>query len=168
MTEAAAGNQTPATSAGSAWDTLVPPAADDEVKGVKEPYQDPSVESAAEAMLDVPEWLGSRWRDLPQESMPEVWRWLRGWVDWVVEAHMIPVDEIPPCWFRHQEIVEELWAAANAETQAWEATSPTMVPMTAWHFHLRMMRDRLNGMAKECVGSGQHVAPHSVKPLGVV
>lgn len=163
MTEAAASSETSSPSAGSAWDSLVPPAVDDEVEAPKESYQDPAVESAAGAMLDVPQWLGSRWRDLPQESMPEVWRWLRGWVDWVVEAHMIPVDEIPPCWFRHQEIVEELWAAANAEAQAWEATTPTMVPMTAWHFHLRIMRDRLSGRAKECVGSGKHVAPHSFR-----
>lgn len=148
----------------SAWDTLVPPAADDEAEAGQEAYQDPTVEAAAEELDEVPGWLGTRWRDLPQESMPEVWQWLRGWVDWLVEAHSVPASEIPPCWYRHQDIVEELWAAANAEAQAWEATTPTMTPMTAWHFHLRMMRDRLNGAAKECVAGQKHVPPHSFRP----
>lgn len=149
---------------GSAWDALIPPATEEETEAAPAAYADASVESAAAELEDVPEWLGSRWRDLPQEDMPQVWRWLRGWVDWLVEAHSIPADEIPPCWFRHQDIVEELWAAANAEYQAWEATTPTMTPMTAWHFHLRMMRDRLNGKAKECVGQGSHVPGHSFRP----
>ncbi|ROZ61635.1 hypothetical protein EDL96_12830 [Kocuria soli] len=155
---------TEATPAVSAWDTLVPPAADDVTEAEQKLYQDPTVEAAAAELDDVPEWLGTRWRELPQESMPEVWRWLRGWVDWLVEAHSIPASEIPPCWYRHQDIVEELWAAANAEEQAWEATTPTMTPMTAWHFHLRMMRDRLNGKAKECVGNREHVPAHSFRP----
>lgn len=149
--------------AGSLWDTLSPPAEVDaaEAGGA---YEDSAVTEAAAEYEDVPEWLGTRWRDLPEESMPEVWTWLRGWVDWLVEAHRIPADEIPPCWFRHGEIVEELWAAANAEAQAWEATTATMTPMTAWHFHLRMMRDRLAGKAKECVGKQSHVPARSYRP----
>lgn len=148
----------------TAWDTLVPPAADDEEEAPAQAYADPTVEAAAAELEEVPEWMGTRWRELPQESMPEIWQWLRGWVDWLVEAHSIPADEIPPCWYRHQDIIEELWAAANAEAQAWEATTPTMTPMTAWHFHLRMMRDRLNGKAKECVGNQRHVPAHSYRP----
>lgn len=148
--------------AASPWDSLVPPAADEEAEA-QQAYQDPAVEQAAAELEEMPEWLGTRWRDLPQESMPEVWRWLRGWVDWLVEAHRVPGEEIPPCWFRHQDIVEELWGAANAEAQAWEATTPTMTPMTAWHFHLRMMRDRLKGKAKECVAGGKHVPAHSFR-----
>lgn len=148
----------------SIWSGLIPPAAEDESGAAPRAYEDSAVQEASAELDDVPEWLGSRWRDLPQESMPQVWRWLRGWVDWLVEAHCISVDEIPPCWFRHQDIVEELWGAANAEYQAWEATTPTMTPMTAWHFHLRMMRDRLNGRAKECVGQGSHVPAHSFRP----
>lgn len=151
-------------SAGSAWDELIPPAVDEEAEAEANPYSDAAVEAAEAEAEDVPGWLGTKWRDLPQESMPQVWRWLRGWVDWLVEAHSVGADEVPPCWFRHQDIVEELWAAANAEYQAWEATTPTMTPMTAWHFHLRMMRDRLNGKAKECVGQGSHVPVRSFRP----
>lgn len=150
-------------SAGSLWDTLSPPAEVD-AEEAEEMYEDPAVTEAAADAEDVPEWLGTRWRELFEESMPEVWTWLRGWVDWLVEAHRIPADEIPPCWFRHGEIVEELWAAANAEAQAWEATTATMTPMTAWHFHLRMMRDRLAGKAKECVGKQSHVPQRSYRP----
>lgn len=145
----------------SPWDALVPPAAEEEAAPT---YLDRTVEETALELDEVPEWLGIRWRELPQESMPLVWRWLREWVDWLVEAHRIPNDEVPPCWYRHQDIVEELWAAANAEVQAWEATTPTMTPMTAWQFHLRMMRDRLNGKAKECVATQQHVEKHSFRP----
>lgn len=158
------GDKAEASPAVSAWDTLVPPAADAEEEAPAQPYTDAAVEAAAAEMDEVPEWLGTRWRELPQESMPQVWRWLRGWVDWLVEAHRIPAEEIPPCWYRHQDIVEELWSAANAEIQAWEATTPTMTPMTAWHFHLRMMRDRLTGKAKECVGNREHVPAHSYRP----
>lgn len=148
------------TSSVSAWDTLVPPAAEEDTAAA---YVDSAVEAVEAEFEDVPEWLGTRWRDLPQESMSEVWQWLRGWVDWVVEAHSIPASEIPPCWFRHQNIIEELWAAANAEQQAWEATGATMTPMTTWHFHLRMMRDRLQGKAQECVAGQKHVPPHSFR-----
>lgn len=152
-----------AGASGSLWDSLTPPAPAEE-DSAREAYEDSAVSAAAEGLEDVPEWLGARWRDLPEESMPQVWTWLRGWVDWLVEAHRIPADEIPPCWYRHPEIVEELWAAANAEAQAWEATTATMMPMTAWHFHLRMMRDRLNGKAKSCAAKKTHVPERTWTP----
>lgn len=152
-----------AGTSGSLWDSLTPPAQAEE-DTAREAYEDSAVSAAAEELEDVPEWLGTRWRELPEESMAEVWTWLRGWVDWLVEAHRIPADEIPPCWYRHPEIVEELWAAANAEAQAWEATTATMTPMTAWHFHLRMMLDRLNGKAKSCAAKKAHVPERAWTP----
>ncbi|KAA9394170.1 hypothetical protein FCK90_08625 [Kocuria coralli] len=155
--------QDPPSSVGSMWETLAPPADVDQQTGPAA-YEDSAVSDVTEELADVPQWLGTRWRDLPEESMGEVWTWLRGWVDWLVETHRIPVDEIPACWYRHPEIVEELWAAANAEAQAWEATTPTMTPMTAWHFHLGMMRDRLAGKAKACVAKNAHVPTRSYRP----
>ena len=148
----------------SLWDTLSAAEPVEMPEDEAQQYEDAAVNEAEADMGDVPPWLATRWRDLPEESMGEIWAWLRGWVDWLVVAHRIPQDEIPACWFRHQDIVEELWAAAGAEAQAWEATTPTMMPMTAWHFHLRMMRDRLKGRAKECVANKGHVPARSYVP----
>lgn len=150
--------------ASSLFDSLGPPADVSDAKETsqgKTPYQDPGVTAAVAEFEDVPEFLGTRWRELPEENMPQVWAWLRGWVDWLVATHKIPTTEVPPCWFRHSDIVEELWAAANAETQAWEATTATMTPMTAWLFHLEMMRGRLNGRAQQCVAGKEHVPAKS-------
>lgn len=148
---------------GSIWDSLSPAEPVEMPQEQAEAYEDPAV-TALSAEGEEPQWLATRWRELPEEEMGQVWAFLREWVDWLVEAHRVPQDEIPACWFRHPDIVEELWAAAGAETQAWEATSPTMMPMTAWHFHLRMMRDRLRGRAKECVAKKAHVPARSFAP----
>ncbi|KAA9393842.1 hypothetical protein FCK90_10545 [Kocuria coralli] len=140
--------------AGSLWGTEPPP---DDEETAPPPYEDPAVAGLA-AQTEGPEaLLATRWRDVKAEDAPTAWVFLRGWVDWLVFAHKIPEKEIPRCWYRHTEIVEELWAAAAAEHQAWEATTASMNPMTAWHFHLSMMRTRLEGKAQECVANKKHI-----------
>lgn len=78
----------------SLWDTLSAPAGVDMPADEAEEYEDSAVTEAEADMGDVPPWLATRWRDLPEESMGEIWAWLRGWVDWLVVAHRIPQDEI--------------------------------------------------------------------------
>ncbi|WP_270242087.1 hypothetical protein [Kocuria marina] len=148
------------TPAASMWDDLSP-ASEVSVEEMqhapqREAYVDPAV-AQAQAEDEWPSWLGARWRDVPEESRAEAWTWLRSWVDWLVRVHHVSQDRIPRCWYRHSDVVEELWAAANAEAQAWESTGPTMTPMTTWHFHLQMMLDRLVGRAQQCVASKHHV-----------
>ena len=159
------------TPAASMWDDLSP-ASEVSVEEMqhapqREAYVDPAV-AQAQAEDEWPSWVGVRWRDVPEESRAEAWTWLRSWVDWLVRVHHVSQDRIPRCWYRHSDVVEELWAAANAEAQAWESTGPTMTPMTTWHFHLQMMLDRRLGRAHGHSGGHAAGGRHRRRTLGVV
>lgn len=128
------------------------------------PYVDPGLMGLME-QTTYPEWLGMRWREIPVELQQEAWVGLRRWVDWLVAEFKITKSVIPPCWFRHTEIVAELHAAMNLEWKAWEEGAPTVNPMWMWLPQLQAMIMRLRGFVSELggCGEGSHQEPDVVK-----
>lgn len=55
------------------------------------------------------------WKALrdPEERV-ERWEDLRSWVHWLVERFALDYKTIPPCWWRHGAVVEELTALHDA------------------------------------------------------
>ena len=127
-------------------------------------YVDPGLMGLAEDTA-YPAWLGMRWRDIPVELQQEAWVGLRRWVDWLIAEFKITKAVIPPCWFRHSEIVAELHAAMNLEWKAWEEGAPTVNPMWMWLPQLQAMIMRLRGFVGELGGcdKGEHHEPELVK-----
>lgn len=128
------------------------------------PYVDAGLMGLAEE-TGWPEWLGMRWREIPVELQQDAWVGLRRWVDWLIGEFKITKSVIPPCWFRHSEIVAELHAAMNLEFKAWEEGAPTVNPMWMWLPQLQSMMMRLRGYVEELpgCGDGQHQEPEEVK-----
>lgn len=127
------------------------------------PYVDPGLMGLMEETA-YPQWLGMRWREIPVELQQEAWVGLRRWVDWLIAEFKINKSVIPPCWFRHTEIVAELHAAMNLEYKAWEEGAPTVNPMWMWLPQLQAMIARLRvfgGELGDCL-KGDHREPEVV------
>lgn len=131
--------------------------------GTPLPYLDEELveELAAEGP---PAWLGVRWREIPPEDQADAWSGLRRWVDWFVEEYRLPTAVIPPCWYRHSDIVAELYAAMAMEYKVWEEQVPTLSPMMFWHTNLQQMIYRLREAVTNagCVNNGGHKEPLNV------
>lgn len=57
-----------------------------------------------------------RWEDLDPDQSRVSWHEFGGWVRWLTERFRL--DDIPPCWYRHGDLVEEL----TALWLAWEGS----------------------------------------------
>lgn len=122
-------------------------------------YQDPLLADMGEP--EYPSWLGLRWREIPEELQQEAWVGLRRWVDWLIAEFKLSSVVIPPCWFRHSEIVAELHAAMNLEYKTWEEKAPTVNAMWMWLPQLQSMVYRLRSMVEELgtCKTGEHREP---------
>jgi len=58
--------------------------------------------------------LVTNWWELQDEDAPERWGKLKEWVDWFLFRFEINDRRIPPCWFMHGPLVEELSALRAA------------------------------------------------------
>ncbi|GFZ85386.1 hypothetical protein [Nesterenkonia alkaliphila] len=111
-----------------------------------------------------PNWLGTRWSEIDPEDQSEAWIELRRFTDWLVNEYRIPKTVIPACWYRHSQIVAELYAALNLEYKVWEEAAPSVNPMMMWLPHLQAMIGRLRTVMEnmpEC-GKGNH---SELKPM---
>jgi hypothetical protein len=76
------------------------------------------------------------WQSIDSDTASEQWRSLCSWVGWLRSRYPI-ADQLPACWWRHSELVEELtglwlaWLAAYTEPQA-----PLTAPID---FHDRLL-----------------------------
>lgn len=112
-----------------------------------------------------PTWLGVRWRDIPEADQPAAWNGLRAWVDWLVKEYRLPTTAVPPCWYKHTDIVAELYAAMCMEYKVWEEGEPNINPMMFWHTNLQQMVARLRDAVTSagCVSGGAHKEPLAVE-----
>lgn len=108
-----------------------------------------------------PVWLGTRWREIPAEQQADAWNGLRRWVDWLIKEYWLTTSEIPPCWYRHSNIVAELYAAMCMEYKVWEENEPGLGPTMFWHTNLQQIIMRLKAMVDDagCVRDGKHKEP---------
>lgn len=79
---------------------------------------------------------------LSPEPAAEQWRTLRAWVSWLRTRFAFDHRVIPPCWYRHDALVELLSALHD---HWWPAYEPLNSPTAAskWHRVLAQLEPRL-------------------------
>ena len=82
------------------------------------------------------------WDALSPEPAAEQWRTLRAWVSWLRTRFAFDHRVIPPCWYRHDALVELLSALHD---HWWPAYEPLNSPTAAskWHRVLAQLEPRL-------------------------
>lgn len=133
--------------AGTGWDGVAASADD----GFTDPHLAQAVEEQG-LEEQYPVFLGTRWREITDVRVKrEAWVWLREWVDGFVAQYRPTEGVIRPCWFRHPDVVAELWAVANAELKVWAEQMISTMPLTGFQAFLPGVWDRLlNSSMKEC------------------
>ena len=72
------------------------------------------------------------WRYLDAEQARALWSELIDWTTWLRERYELGT-KIPPCWYRHDPVVEELSALMAAWTDAYCRGDEYRDDLTAWH-----------------------------------
>lgn len=97
----------------------------------------PSTALPPRKSLDTFEFAPSRfaWRYLNQDAAAALWAELIDWVGWLRGVYGSLNHDIPPCWFRHPELVEELTALMSAHKAAYQVREEEKYwsDMTYWH-----------------------------------
>ncbi len=98
-----------------------------------------------------------RWRELDSVSAPKAWRALIGWVSWFVATYRLTTSVVPDCWWRHPELVAELYALQKAELASFTQTDPGFGPL-GFHERLPLAIERLRLETRTigCVGLQVH------------
>ena len=107
-----------------------------------------------------PRGVTRRWRELTPEQARDVWSALTEWVRWLVATYQLTTSVVPDCWWRHPEIVAELYALQRAELASYTAEDPGFGPLA---FHERLPhaveRLRMHTRTAGCVGLQTHKEP---------
>ena len=110
-----------------------------------------------------------RWRDMDPRTARAVWEHLGRWVRWLVETYHLPTSVVPDCWWRHTDIVAELYALQRAEQASYTEDDGGYGPL-GFHERLEHGISRLREETKRagCVGLQQHrdLAPRTLPPDG--
>ncbi|POH60328.1 hypothetical protein [Arthrobacter glacialis] len=98
-----------------------------------------------------------RWRDLDSVSATKAWKALGGWVSWFVATYRMTTSVVPDCWWRHPELVAELYALQKAELASYTPTDPGFGPL-GFHERLPLAIERLRQETRTigCVGLQVH------------
>lgn len=107
----------------------------------------PSIDPDAELDALVGQMLGQLpkpvdWRRISAQEVTAEWAALNTWVQWLVSRYSLDHREVPPCWFRHAAVVEELSALRTAQASAFHTTQPATGPLD-WHQSFGYTRLRL-------------------------
>lgn len=101
-----------------------------------------------------------RWREMDPRQAASVWRSLAAWVRWFVATYQLTTSVVPDCWWRHSEIVAELYALQRAELASYTADDSGFGPLA---FHERLPhaveRLRIHTRTAGCVGLQLHKEP---------
>lgn len=129
-----------------------------EVESEGAAYRHPGLGETEEEASAFPSFMGQPWRNIPEEERLEAWVWLRDWVDWLTLTYHVTSSQLTKCWYRHSDVVEILWAMANAEAKAWaEGTgAPTNMPLTSWQNFIPGCLSQIQGMVKACSMERSH------------
>lgn len=91
-----------------------------------------------------PEWMGVPWDQIDPMLQEDAWDALRLWVDQLIDLQRLSDQIIPPCWFEHRRIVDELYMGLTLWEHVWaERSGPSMQPMIYWAEHLPGLIHRL-------------------------
>jgi hypothetical protein len=82
------------------------------------------------------------WARLDPDQAADAWLQLDGWVRWLVHRYRLDHRDVPACWYRHPDLVEELSALHTSHQAAYHPESSTHAPLD-WHHQLAATRHRL-------------------------
>ena len=82
------------------------------------------------------------WRRVPPNEAAERWEELDRWVRWLVTRYALDHRDVPPCWYAHGDLVEELTALMTAHKAAFDRSASATSP-AEWHQTLAATRGRL-------------------------
>lgn len=101
-----------------------------------------------------------RWRDMSQQQAETVWAALADWVKWLVATYQLTTSVVPDCWWKHPEIVAELYALQRAEQASYTTDDAGFGPL-AFHERLPHAVERLRNHTRTagCVGLQSHKEP---------
>ena len=107
-----------------------------------EPADDPADVDAL-----VEQVLGGRprplvWRQMDARAAAAAWVELDVWVRWLARRYSLDHRDVPPCWFAHGHLVEELSALRTAHRASFDPAASAMAPVE-WHQVLAAARTRL-------------------------
>jgi hypothetical protein len=86
------------------------------------------------------------WNRLTADDGPLVWAALETWVRWLVARYGLDHRDVPPCWFRHGALVEELSALRSAHLEAFHPAKSPAGP-AEWHTTFGNARTRMRDWA---------------------
>lgn len=130
-----------------------------------EPPGDGFLGGVADVDALVDQVLGGRprpvaWDKLDAAGAAPAWVELDGWVRWLVSRYGLDHREVPPCWFAHGAMVEELSALHTAHRAAFDAAGAPAAP-AEWHQVLGSSRVRLQlAAARTGCRPGEHRPDH--------
>ena len=109
-------------------------------------FADPADEPADVDAL-VEQVLGGRprpvvWRQLDAQAAAAAWGELDALVRWLARRYSLDHRDVPPCWFEHGHLVEELSALRTAHRASFDPAASAMAPVE-WHQVLAATRARL-------------------------
>lgn len=107
----------------------------------------PDIPALPPRSIEVPQHVTPiNWWRLDDAERAEVFGVLRGFVTEFVRRYALPASVVPPCWYRHEAIVQELLAFYQYRDQLQLAEGPAAshagAPLEV-HVQLHMLRGRL-------------------------
>ncbi|PVU84445.1 hypothetical protein DDP54_00960 (plasmid) [Cellulomonas sp. WB94] len=109
------------------------------------PGREPDEESAADALVErilagVPRPVA--WARLNEATAAAAWSDLDAWVRWLARRYSLDHRDVPPCWFAHGHLVEELTALRTAHRVCFDSAGAAQGP-AEWHQTFASSRGRL-------------------------
>jgi hypothetical protein len=106
-----------------------------------------AADEAADVDALVEQVLGGRprplvWRQMDARAAAAAWVELDDWVRWLARRYSLDHRDVPPCWFAHGHLVEELSALRTAHRASFDPAASAMAPVE-WHQVLAAARTRL-------------------------
>lgn len=99
-----------------------------------------------------------RWADLGTDETIAELRKLGDWVTWWVRRYGISATQMPPCWYLHPRMLEELSALHTAHTLWFHSASPANEPLT-WHREMEWSLLRLKTQTSDTGCTAQRPQP---------
>ena len=86
----------------------------------------------------------THWPSLLPDDAPQAWADLRDWVEALVDRFGLETRIVPPCWYRHNTLVEALTALRDHERICF---APNASPTGAVDWFRALLRIRLSSSA---------------------
>lgn len=120
----------------------------------------------SEASLDAVnnEVLVQNWQGMTSAAQAALIEDMADWVDWMIETYRIKSPVIPTCWYRHTEIVQELYAMKLLHTLCYSLNDAGSGP-ASFVERFTQSQVRLRGYVQDagCKSSGEHQVARGVQ-----